>query len=462
MFLRLLLTFLGFAVLTSALVAVAMLRSVEGDWRTSEVLSTVVVAGLLAGGPAWILARAFVRPFREMREAAEHITRGDFGQRIYGGAWRESQELARSFNEMSRRIVEQIDYLDAERQNLRAILGGMAEGVIGVGPRQRILFANEAAGRMFEFEPVKAIGQPLAEVIQQSAVQIVLDRALHSGRLEHEGIELTKPAARHLTIHVAPLAEHGSPGAVMVLNDTTELRRLERLRQEFVANVSHELKTPLAVMKACVETLQDGAIEDAQARGPFLQQIAEGGDRLHALILDLLSLARIESGEEAFEFENVSVSDAVQSCLERHRPRAEAKQMVLEAIQSAEPLEAWADEEALAQILDNLVDNAVKYTQAGGTVRVSWSRDGELVALNVTDNGPGIADRDLARIFERFYRVDKARSRELGGTGLGLSIVKHLAQAMHGSVRASSKIGEGTTFTVSLPIARTDRYQGRL
>jgi two-component system, OmpR family, phosphate regulon sensor histidine kinase PhoR len=451
MFARLLCAFVGFALVTSALVAVAILRGVGGDFSPREVLSIVLVAGLLAVAPAWVFARGFVRPFREMQAGAERIARGELSHRIFGGAWFEAQELAHSFNEMSRRLVEQIDRLEAERQHLRAILGGMAEGVVGVGPRQRVLFANAAAGRMLDFDPGSAVGRPLYDVARQPAVQTVLDRALHSGKLEREEMELKELTSRHLSIHVAPLAEHGSPGAVLVLNDTTELRRLERLRQEFVANVSHELKTPLAVMKACVETLLDGAVEDPEVRGSFLQQIAEGADRLHALILDLLSLARIESGDEAFEFGPVPVRDVVMSCLERQRPRAEAKGMHLEAAPPAETVDVWADEEALGQILDNLLDNAVKYTQPGGTVRVRWSTDGDALRLSVEDNGPGISERDLNRIFERFYRVDKARSRELGGTGLGLSIVKHLAQAMHGTVTAYSQLERGTTLTVSLP-----------
>jgi two-component system phosphate regulon sensor histidine kinase PhoR len=243
---------------------------------------------------------------------------------------------------------------------------------------------------------------------------------------------------------------------VLVLHDTTELRRLERLRQDFVANVSHELKTPLSVIKACVETLLDGAAEDASARGLFLQRIAEQSDRLYLLILDLLSLARVESGVEMFDFKAVPVSEVVHACLERHQTRAEARKQTLTAGTTApEGLAVWADEEALDQILDNLVDNALKYTPEGGHARVSWGVADGQVCIEVADTGIGIPGSDLARIFERFYRVDKARSRELGGTGLGLSIVKHLAQAMHGSVRATSIPGEGSTFFVCLPVAGT-------
>jgi len=452
MFLRLLLAFVAFGVLTSTLVGIIVLRrtSTEGTAASvADILTIVVLAAALAAGPAWLFARSFVRPFREIRSGAERVARGEYSQPIHGGSWRESRELANSFNQMSQRLAEQIDRLEAERQHLRAILGGMAEGVIAIGTGQRVLFANESAGRILECDAVTAVGRPLYEVSRQPAVQALLERARKTGQPQREGIELQTPAVRHLMVYVAPLREADSTGAVLVLDDTSELRRLERLRQDFVANVSHELKTPLAVVKACAETLLDGAAEDPQARGPFLQQIADQSDRLHALILDLLSLARLESGEEAMDFHEVSVREVATQCVDRHRLRAEVKRMTLESLPS-DDLTVWADEDALAQILDNLVDNAVKYTQAGGTVHVRWTAGPKGGCLSVEDNGPGIPEPDLPRIFERFYRVDRARSRELGGTGLGLSIVKHLVQAMGGSVHATSEIGKGTTFTVCL------------
>jgi two-component system, OmpR family, phosphate regulon sensor histidine kinase PhoR len=238
---------------------------------------------------------------------------------------------------------------------------------------------------------------------------------------------------------------------VMVLHDTSELRRLERMRQEFVANVSHELKTPLAVVKSCVETLLDGAVEDPVERGPFLHQISEQGERLSTLIHDLLSLARVEAGNEVLNPESLPIAEMVSACIDRHSARALAKHISLHVDANREPLSVWADEESLRQILDNLVDNAVKYTQDGGEIRVSWLGNNTEVILSVADNGPGIAERDLPRLFERFFRVDRARSRELGGTGLGLSIVKHLAHAQGGRVQVTSEVGRGSTFTIIMP-----------
>jgi two-component system, OmpR family, phosphate regulon sensor histidine kinase PhoR len=330
----------------------------------------------------------------------------------------------------------------------------MVEGVVALDAEQRILFANERATQLLGLPWQAPVGRRLWEVVRQRPLLDVVQRALDGSEPQREELGWSGSSTRSLTVHAARLPGLPPRGAVLVLHDTTELRRLERLRQEFVANVSHELKTPLSVIKACVETLLDGAMDDPQHRGPFLEQVASQSNRLHALILDLLSLARIESGEELFDLQAIRVAEVVEACAERQRPRAEAKGQTLEVVAPAseESIEAWADEEAVVQILDNLLDNAVKYTPEGGRVSVRWYRQEEQVCLEVSDSGIGIPESDLPRIFERFYRVDKARSREMGGTGLGLSIVKHLTQAMRGSVRASSQPGQGTTFLVRLPL----------
>ncbi|MBX9583277.1 MAG: hypothetical protein K2X87_23495, partial [Gemmataceae bacterium] len=271
-----------------------------------------------------------------------------------------------------------------------------------------------------------------------------------------EELDARGPTGRSLAVYVSRFAGPGAAGAVVVVQDTTELRRLERVRQEFVANVSHELKTPLAVIKSAVEALGDGAADDPPARDQFLGIVTREADRLDALIHDLLSLARLDAGELGLELRPVPLDKAIQDCLGRHQPRAEAKTLTLvEKPPAAGPpgVAALADPDALRQVLDNLVDNAIKYTPNGGRVTVRWAAEGEAVAVEVSDTGVGIPPADQARIFERFYRADKARSREVGGTGLGLAIVKHLVQAMRGSVRVASEEGKGTTFRVTLPRA---------
>ncbi len=423
------------------------------------------LAGLTGSGGLGVLllslwlSRRISQPLEELMHAAEHIGVGNQRPRVLLGASGEVASLGQTFNDMSERLATRIARLEEDRQQLRAILSGMVEGVVALDAGQRILYANDRAMDLLELQMQSPVGRRLWEVVRQRGLLDVVQRALERPEPLQEEINWTGATPRSLTLHAARLPGEPSRGAVLVLHDTSELRRLERVRQEFVANVSHELKTPLSVIKACVETLQLGAMDDVQHRGIFLERIAEQSERLHALILDLLSLARIESGAELFEFGAVPVASVVQGCLERHRTRAEGRRQTLcvtlpNGDGTEDEHEVWADEEAFGQILDNLIDNAVKYTPEGGEIRVGWRSDGEQVSLEVSDNGIGIPDHDLPRIFERFYRVDKARSREMGGTGLGLSIVKHLVQSLHGSIRATSQVGEGSTFTRSSCRAR--------
>lgn len=415
----------------------------------------VAAAGVVALSAR--VARGLNQSLHDLGEAAGRVGDADGPSRVPVGDPHEVAELGRTFNSMSARLASRIAELEEDRHQLRAILSGMVEGVVALDAEQRILFVNERASQLLELAAPPPVGRRFWEVVRQRGLLDVVRKALD--RPEPSREEITWAGGmpgRCLTVHAARLAGPPPRGAVLVLHDTSELRRLERLRQEFVANVSHELKTPLTVIQACVETLQDGAVEDANARGLFLHRIAEQGDRLHILILDLLSLARIESGDELFDFKAVAIAPLVHACLERHRTRAEARRQLLlidDTTSADAALAAWADEEAVDQILDNLVDNALKYTPEGGQVRVGWRASNGKVCLEVADTGIGIPESDLARVFERFYRVDKARSREMGGTGLGLSIVKHLAQALNGSVRANSQVGQGSTFVVCLPPA---------
>jgi two-component system phosphate regulon sensor histidine kinase PhoR len=445
------------------------------------VWTAATVTGLAAMLFAFWLARRIIRPLQALTQGAERIAGGDYGYKVYLAGSDELATLAQTFNHMSERLSAQFTQLEQERQQLLAILSGMIEGVVALDAQQRILFVNERAAQLLEFPIRAAAGRKLWEVVRRPALHEIVRRALASAGPHQEEMHWTGPTTKLLTVHAARLAGTPARGIILVLHDTTELRRLERLRQEFVANVSHELKTPLSVIKACVETLQDGAMDDPLHRGGFMDQIADQAERLHRLILDLLSLARIESESEVYEFQEVPLTPVVAACLERHRARAETKNQRLEAIYTSEladqgaqgnsagqvplpinashaspvavasALVAWADEEAVSQILDNLVDNALKYTPGGGRISVRCRTENGQVCLEVEDTGIGIAEADLPHIFERFYRVDKARSRELGGTGLGLAIVKHLVQAMHGSLQATSQPGQGTKFAILLP-----------
>ena len=418
----------------------------------------------VTGLSCWIVSHV-VRPVATLNDAADALAAGNFGHRVYVPNRDELGQLAGTLNRMSQGMLVRTTQLSQTAARQSTVLGGMVEGVVAVDARQRIVLANEAAGRLFDFRPPTVEGRSLLEVIRNHALHEAVTMVLSTGEPQRFEASRTGPPAMCVDIHVQPLPGEPCPGVVLVIHDTTTLRRLESIRREFVANVSHELKTPLSSIKAYTETLRNGAIRDPETSQRFLERIEEQAERLHRLIMDMLMLARIESDHQAFEIVSFEVSDVVESCLENHRNAADAKHITLlaeangEATDSRPPCRVRADREGLREILDNLLDNAVKYTPEGGRVSVSWgcgngkNAQHPVVRIAVRDSGIGIKPEDQDRIFERFYRVDKARSRELGGTGLGLSIVKHLAQSMNGTVGVESEVGQGSKFTVELPTA---------
>jgi len=460
MFIRLLLTYLLLVVTSVGLIGLLILRQNSGERIFAELAWEVIGGGLLivllAIVPAYLFARRFTRPLYELTAGAARLAEGDFTQKIQVAGGHEMNTLARTFNTMTDHLAASFAEIELDREQLRIILSGLIEGVVAIDENQRVLFANERAAQMLEFDRKLAVGRKLWEITRQRAVREIVERALAGDEPQRQELDWKGLGDRRFALYVSRLAGASTGGAVLVLHDTTEIRRLERIRQDFVANVSHELKTPLSNIKSSVEVLMDGAAEEPAARDMFLAQIDDQSVRLEALIQDLLSLARIESGGVGLECESVLVEDAIHACLDRHRTRAEAKGHTLNAVALGgvpANLAVWVDEEALAQLLDNLVDNAIKYTPEDGRITVRWQPAGSDVYLEVEDSGLGIPEADLPRIFERFYRVDKARSREMGGTGLGLAIVKHLVQAMKGTIKVASEVGIGTKFSVTLPQA---------
>jgi len=385
------------------------------------------------------------------------------------GEGRAFRSKHRRLNAPMRRLAQKIEAVVSERssrlarlerdvEQLRVVLGGRSEGVIAIDPRRRLLFANHSADRLFGLGP-QAVGRLVLELIRSPHFQEAVDATLSASQ-PYQG-EITLPSRemparslpRVLAVQGAVLPGETPSGAVLVFHDVTDLRRLERMRQDFVANVSHELKTPLASIKAYTETLLDSALHDEEVNVRFLHRIEEQADRLNQLILDLLRLARLESGQEVFQHEPLIVLDMLESCVETHQGRAEAKglTLALELGSIDATTRVIADEEAFHQVFDNLIDNAIKYTPEAGWIRVICDANPQSIEIVVADSGIGIPRDDLPRIFERFYRVDKARSRELGGTGLGLAIVKHVVQSIGGQVMVESRLGEGTRFRVKLP-----------
>lgn len=399
----------------------------------------------------WVVAR-MIRPLTILTNAAEAIAGGDYEQKLYFPQQDELGMLAQSFNHMSHEMAERVRQLQASGDRLGTVLEGMVEGVIAIDERQHVLFANESAGGLLFFSPEEAQSKPLFESVRNHQLQKSVNEVLKTLEPQRMEVELESTSDRILGVTTTPLPGEPCPGLVIVLFDMTELRRLEALRQEFVANVSHELKTPLSSIKAYTETLIRGAIDDSEISHTFLLRIEEQAERLHELIMDLISLASIESGNQVFDIISIKLRPFVESCLVDQQKVAESKNIEL-IIEEMEPgISVRADEEGLHQILGNLINNAIKYTPNQGKITILWqSEDPNMVLLQVQDTGIGIEEKHLARLFERFFRVDKARSRELGGTGLGLSIVKHLVQSFNGTIGVSSKVGEGSIFSVRLP-----------
>lgn len=400
---------------------------------------------------SWWIARRITTPLIELTDAARSASQASYGRKVFLSSRDEFGALAQTLNELTEACADRLRQMDRDHEQLRAVFRSMVEGVLVIDAGATVQFMNEAASGLLG-APMEAVqGRKVWQAFRQRQLGEAVEKILASAEPHQCEIEWSGPERKVLAVHCAPLPGDSLRGAVLVFHDITHLRKLERVRQEFVANVSHELKTPLAAIQAMVETLLDGALQDPEHNVRFLERIRENADRLHRLVRDLLSLGRIEAGQEALELQPVPVAAGVEACLSRHDERAKSKGLRLEAAPPSEPIIVLADEEALAEILDNLVDNAIKYTPAGGAITLRWSGENGEAVLHVEDTGPGIPEKDLPRIFERFYRVDKARSRELGGTGLGLSIVKHLVGALGGTIAASSQLGSGSTFTVRLP-----------
>jgi two-component system phosphate regulon sensor histidine kinase PhoR len=391
-----------------------------------------------------------------MQQIAREMSEGRFDVRAPVRSVDEIGGLGRALNVMLARLREKIRDLEEERAKARAILDGMVEGVIAVDGHESIMLMNERARALFGVGAGRGEGKPFLEVIRNAELHEIFRQsraAASEGPLVRE-LRLRHPAPRIVQVNAVPLRlAGGDPGVVMVLHDLTALRRLEQVRTEFVANVSHELRTPLTAIQGYLETLLGGALEERQHARRFLEIAFRHTERLGRLLNDLTDLSNIELGKVALRQGPVQIVDVVDSVLDIIRPRADAGRVGLIADVQPADLTVNADHDRLAQILINLVDNAVKYTPENGWVTVAARPiDGGRAEVRVRDTGVGIPRADLPRITERFYRVDKARSRELGGTGLGLAIVKHLVLAHGGELAIESQEGEGTTVRFTMPM----------
>ncbi len=406
-------------------------------------LITAVLSASFAGSLAG--------PLRQIMTAAREFGRGNLAARIRVRRHDEMGELAHILNQTANQLQERLAENAQERARTDAILSAMEDGVLAVDHRGVVLLANETLRRSLEL--ADPVGRHYLEAIRQREVGAVLGEVLATGERRTAEVEL-RPLRRVFSLAAVRFpGDEGMPeGAVVTFHDVTERRHLERVRRDFVANASHELRTPLTSIRGFVEALQDGADAEAATSKRFLEKIRTHADRMAALVEDLLELSRLESGERPPRWEEVVPSDLAEEVVVSFADLAERKPIELTRTDHDTPL-VVTDGDRVRRIVDNLVENAIKYTPAGGHVQLATRGDGHGGAvIEVNDDGPGIGPEHLPRIFERFYRVDKARSRDLGGTGLGLSIVKHLAESIGATIAVSSEVGKGTRFAVTIPV----------
>ena len=458
---------LGLTYLALLLGALVVFDFYSARWSLLAASIVILIAGVAV---SFVFSHRFAHRIEQLKNFSRRVADGDFRPLQFSGPRDELADLAEALNETAARLDATIQSLSGERNRSSAILRSMSEGVAVVDARERLIFFNRAFAAILNLEPEKAEGRSLIEVIRNSQLVALIRKALQGEEGLQGDISMGFVQQRSFSVTAAPVipldsgaapkapagksAQHEKPsGAVVVLHDVTELRRLERVRQDFVANVSHEFKTPLTAIQGFAETLLAGAVDDPENNRRFLEIIREHAARLARLTDDLMKLARIEAGKLEVQFLPVNLAEVAESCVETALLKARQKQIALDVdVPPALPA-VLGDANLLHEVLQNLIDNAVQYTHAGGKIHVSAATRERDVVVTVADTGIGIPLADQERIFERFYRVDAARSREAGGTGLGLSIAKHIVEAHGGRISVESEVGSGSKFSFSIPLA---------
>ncbi len=419
------------------------------------VLLVALLAAVGAAGLAFFIAERTARPIRRLTQAAQRMAAGDLGIRLWPSTRDEVGTLTQAFNQMAEHLHDTLATLKQEQARLQAVLENMADGVLITDGEGCVQLINPAAARLLGVGN-EARGRSFVQVSQDHRLVDLWQRCR---RERQEQAELVEMGYRgyYLQVIVTPLHGAGERTCLVILQDLTHIRHLETMRRDFVSNVSHELRTPLASLKALVDTLRDGALGDPAVARRFLDHVENEVDAMSQMVQELLELSRIESGQVPFRLEPVSVADVIRPAVERLRPQAERARLELETNLAADLPPILADRERIEQVITNLVHNAIKFTPPGGQVVLSAARRGEEMVISVADTGVGISPEDLPRIFERFYKADRARRS--GGTGLGLAIAKHIVQGHGGRIWVESREGKGSTFYFTLPLASPDALE---
>jgi two-component system phosphate regulon sensor histidine kinase PhoR len=432
-----------------------LLSFLKKSFLLSSLLSLIILIPL-----AYFLVRSLTHPILEVTQKAIQLVSSILNKEVQIDSKDELRSLSKAIGEMGIQLRNKIEEISKEKDYLQTILKGMMEGVLVVDGRGRILMVNDALRNLLSFSSDVSDKMPL-EVIRNAELEAAITSVVREGKNKVLELNVTVPGGRILEVNVVGILPssnstgadgEGVRGAIAVFHDITRLKELEIIRQDFVANVSHELRTPLTTIKGYAETLLEGALKEDVAF-QFVQVIKRHTDRLTKIVEDLLMLSKIESKEFQLKIEFISLPDFINDVIDFVKEAAEKKEISISQSKITSSQAVGADRNYLEQIFINLLDNAIKYTHEGGKVTISAiEKDKREIQFSIEDDGMGIPREDIPRIFERFYRVDKGRSQELGGTGLGLSIVKHLVQAHGGRVWVESQLGEGSTFYFTLPI----------
>ena len=416
---------------------------------TVSIIAATAIAALLGILAAWVIARITTRPIRKLTIASRKIASGELEQKITIEARDEVGELAHAFNEMSSKLKEMVETISGDRARLATILDNMADGVIMTDIEGNILMANNAAGKLFEIKNTDMANRHLIEVVRDHEIDEVLKLCLKTAETQSAQYE-SGTSKRYLRVIAIPIAHDELSDSLLLFQDLTELRNLQTTRRELIGNISHEFRTPLAGIKAMVETLRDGAVDDKKVARDFLTRMDDEVERLTQIVAELTELSRIETGKAELSLEPVNLNLLIEEVIIQLNHQVERQQLSVDKKFAADLRSVQADKERVRQVVVNLIHNAIKFTSPGGKITVATQTHGGSVTVDISDTGIGIAKNDLPHIFERFYKVDRARSG--GGTGMGLAIAKHVVEAHGGKIRVQSEEGKGSTFSFSLSL----------
>jgi two-component system, OmpR family, phosphate regulon sensor histidine kinase PhoR len=424
------------------------------------VWSALCLLAFLLLATALVVWRRWIAPWRDVDELSRAVVDKSPPRKFLISANPQSRNIGLALETLIARQRELEERFRESEFSVQAVFGAMLDGLVVVDDRRRVRMMNREFRKVFGLEDAKP-GEPLLEMIRHASVDRLVMEAIRVREPRRESIQMSRGPSegREMEIAAVPLGENSNQteGAVVLFHDVTQLRQMEEIRRDFVANISHELRTPLSIFRGYLETLLDDPHQPPGELLRILEVMERHSDRLHALVEDVLSLARLESPDAELDLSEIRLAEFLQEILRDWEKRLEAKELTANLDVSLDLPMLEADENRLQEVIYNLLDNAVKYSQSSGVITLRAVVEGDRMRISVSDEGVGIRENDLPRIFERFYRADKARSRELGGTGLGLSIVKHIAQLHGGTVEAQSKPGEGATISVLLPLNASSR-----